>query len=126
MKKSYPSDISKEALEQIRPAPERVRKRTWPRTVDLCEVFCAARRLFLLKSGCQWRMLPEDFPKWRSVHSYFAKWGEPGPVSSLDKQQPFDRLQARIAALKAKRAAIRTANAALLPAMLVQAFSGGG
>src|SRR2546421_11294126 len=29
-----------------------------------------------LKSGCQWRMLPSDFPKWRSVHSYFEIWSE--------------------------------------------------
>jgi transposase len=37
-------------------------------------MFCAA--LYLLESGCQWRMLPQDFPKWRTVHSYFAKWSE--------------------------------------------------
>jgi transposase len=85
MRKSSPSDISKEAFEQIRPVLERVRKRTKPRTVDLYEVFCAV--LYLLKSGCQWRMLPEDFPKWRTVHSYFAKWSEPDQegVSTLER-----------------------------------------
>jgi transposase len=85
MRKSYPSDISREAFEQIRPVLEGVRKRTKPRTVDLYEVFCAV--LYLLKSGCQWRMLPEGFPKWRTVHSYFAKWSEPGQdgVSALER-----------------------------------------
>jgi transposase len=29
-------------------------------------VFCAV--LYLLRSGCQWRMLPDEFPKWRTVH----------------------------------------------------------
>jgi len=48
-----------------------VRRRTKPTTVDLYEVFCAV--LYLLRSGCQWWMLPSDFPKWRTVHSYFAK-----------------------------------------------------
>jgi transposase len=43
----------------------------------LNEVFCGV--LYLLKSGCQWRMLPSEYPKWRTVHSYFAKWSEPGP-----------------------------------------------
>jgi len=43
--------------------------------VDLFEVFNAV--LYLLKSGCQWRMLPEGFPKWYTVYSYFAKWKEP-------------------------------------------------
>jgi len=32
-----------------------------------------------MTSGCQWRMLPSEFPKWRTVHAYFAKWSEPGP-----------------------------------------------
>lgn len=49
-------------------------KRTKPRTVDLYEVWSAV--LYLLKSACQWRMLPREFPKWRTVHSYFAKWSE--------------------------------------------------
>jgi transposase len=85
MRKSYPSDISREAFGQIRPVLESVRKRTKPRTVDLYEVFCAV--LYFLKSGCQWRMLPEDFPKWRTVHSYFAKWSEPDQesVSALER-----------------------------------------
>ena len=75
-RKQYPSDVSRERFEKVRPLLEGVRKRTKPRTVDLYEVFCAV--LYLLKSGCQWRMLPDGFPKWRTVHSYFAKWSEPG------------------------------------------------
>ena len=76
-RKRYPSDISKEAFEEIRPLLESVRKQTKPRTVDLYEVFCGV--LYLLKSGCRWRMLPSEYPKWRTVHAYFAKWSEPGP-----------------------------------------------
>ena len=68
--------MSREQFERVRPLLEGVRKRTKPRTVDLQEVFNAV--LYLLKSGCQWRMLPDGFPKWRTVHSYFAKWSEPG------------------------------------------------
>lgn len=75
MKKKYPSDISREQFERIRPLLASARKRTKPPTVDLYEIFCAV--LYLLKSGCQWRMLPGEFPKWRTVHSYFAKWSEP-------------------------------------------------
>ncbi len=85
MRRKYPSDISREAFEHIRPLLESVRKQTRPRTVDLYEVFCAV--LYLLKSGCQWRMLPGEFPKWRTVHSYFAKWSEPDSdgVSVLER-----------------------------------------
>lgn len=84
-RKQYPSDVSREQFERIGWLLEGVRKRTKPRTVDLYEVFNAA--LYVLKSGCQWRMLPEGFPKWRTVHSYFAKWSEPGPdgISVLER-----------------------------------------
>jgi len=46
------------------------------------------------------------------------------PVPPLPLQQTFGRLQADVAALKAKHAAIREANAALLPATLERVFSG--
>jgi transposase len=84
-KRRYPSDISAEQFEQILPLLESVRKRTKPRKVDLYEVFRGV--LYLLKSGCQWRMLPDGFPKWRTVHSYFSKWSEPGQdgISVLER-----------------------------------------
>jgi transposase len=72
--KTYPSDMSRERFDLIRPILEQARKRTKPTTVDLYEVWCAV--LYLLRTGCQWRALPSDFPKWRTVHSYFAKWSE--------------------------------------------------
>ena len=46
--------------------------------MDLYDVFCGV--LYLLKSGCQWRMLPVDFPDWRTCYKYFRQWSErPGP-----------------------------------------------
>jgi putative transposase len=30
--------------------------------------------LYVLWSGCQWRMLPHDFPPWQSVWGYFSRW----------------------------------------------------
>ncbi len=36
--------------------------------------------LYLLVSGCQWRMLPKDFPKWQSVYKFFRKWREDGHI----------------------------------------------
>ena len=85
MREPYASDISREKFEEILPVLRSVRKRTKPTTVDLYEVFCAV--LYLLRSGCQWRMLPRDFPKWRTVHSYFAKWSAPDPhgASALER-----------------------------------------
>ena len=80
MRKKYASDISPEKFAQILPVLQSVRKRTKPTTVDLYEVFCAV--LYVLRTGCQWRFLPSDFPKWQTVYSYFAKWREPGEDAS--------------------------------------------
>ena len=66
MKKKYPSDITKEQFEQSRSILESGRKKTAPRKLDLYEVFCAI--LYLLKSGCQRRMLPEVISKWNTVY----------------------------------------------------------
>ncbi len=78
MSHSYPSDITREQFARILPMLESARRRTKPRTVDLYDVFCGV--LYLLKSGCQWRMLPADFPDWRTCYKYFRQWSErPGP-----------------------------------------------
>lgn len=84
MRKHYPSDISRKQFEAIKPLLESARKKTSPRRVDLYDVFCAV--LYLLRSGCQWRMLPETFPKWRTVHSYFAIWSAAREGGSLLEQ----------------------------------------
>ena len=34
--------------------------------------------LFVTKTGCQWRMLPDCFPKWQLVYYYFNKWKREG------------------------------------------------
>lgn len=30
--------------------------------------------LYVVRSGCTWRMMPHNFPHWRLVYYYFAKW----------------------------------------------------
>ena len=71
-KKLYPSDISKEQFAKILPLLESVKKRTSPRTLDLHDVFNAL--LYILRTGCQWRALPKDYPDYRNVHYYFTIW----------------------------------------------------
>ena len=72
--KRYESEISVAQYEQIKEILESVRKRTKARQVNLYKVFCAV--LYVLKSGCQWRMLPKDYPNWVTVYSYFCKWNK--------------------------------------------------
>ncbi|GBU15009.1 hypothetical protein AwPolaro_03870 [Polaromonas sp.] len=53
--------------------------------MDQYEVWCAV--LYLLRTGCQWRFLPSEFPKWQTVYAYFAKWNKPDQhgVSVLER-----------------------------------------
>jgi transposase len=74
MRKTYPSDITREQFETLQPLLESARKKTHPRTLDLYEVFNGL--LYVLKTGCQWSALPHDFPKYKTIHSYFMKWGK--------------------------------------------------
>ena len=69
---NYPSDITREQFEIIRGDLEKVKKTTKPRNIDLYSVFCAI--LYIIKSGCQWDMIPSDFPKRGIVRYYYDVW----------------------------------------------------
>lgn len=71
-KPCYPSDLTPAQFELIREVLESARKTTKPRRVNLYNVFNAV--LYVLKTGCQWRMLPKDYPNWKLVHYYFTLW----------------------------------------------------
>ena len=78
--KKYASDISREKFAEFEPLLCSVRRCTKPTRVDRYEVFCAV--LYVLRTGCQWRFLPSEFPKWQTVYAYFAKWNKPAPARS--------------------------------------------
>jgi putative transposase len=46
--------------------------------------------LYLLKTGCQWRQLPNEFPPWRTVYGYFADWGAVGVWKKLHRKLYFE------------------------------------
>jgi len=53
-----------------------------PRTTDLREVFDA--NLYMAATGCQWRMLPNDFPPVSTVWRYFYDWRDGGLFRSIN------------------------------------------
>lgn len=55
-----------------------------PRKTDLRRVADAI--MYLLKSGCQWRMLPTDFPPWQTVYWYFKKWNRNGTLRKIHQR----------------------------------------
>ena len=70
--KTYPTNISDNQWMTILNILEDNRKRKY----SLREIFNAL--FYLLKTGCQWRMLPRDFPNWKLVYYYFSKWKSEG------------------------------------------------
>lgn len=50
--------------------------------------------LWLLRTGCQWRNLPEEWPNWQAVYYYFERWKQDGTferinvaLNQLDRKQ---------------------------------------
>src|SRR5436190_9382395 len=68
----YPSDMTDREWAIIAPLLPPARSGGRPRTVDLRAVIDAI--LFMASSGCQWRMLPKDFPPRSTVQGYFYAW----------------------------------------------------
>lgn len=52
-----------------------------PRTYRDREIVNAL--LYLLKTGCQWRLLPHDFPPYTLVLHYFRLWRDDGTLEAI-------------------------------------------
>lgn len=65
---SYPTNVSNSQWQVIEQYVDTGRKRKH----SLRELLNAV--LYVVKTGCQWRMLPQDFPKWQLVYYYYSKW----------------------------------------------------
>jgi putative transposase len=72
----YDTDLSDAAWALVAPLLPPARPGGRPRTTDLRAVVDAI--LYLLRTGCQWRLLPRDFPPWSTVHHYFRTWRRTG------------------------------------------------
>lgn len=70
------TDLSDAAWALVEPHLPPARPGGRPRTTDLRRVFDAI--LYLLRTGCQWRLLPRCFPPWGTVYHYFRAWARAG------------------------------------------------
>ena len=85
----YPSDLTDrqgELIKELIPAPA-VRGRK--RQLDMRQVLNAM--LYVVVGGIQWRMLPHEYPKWKSVYHYFRLWRLNGTWQRIQ-----DTLRARL------------------------------
>ena len=77
----YPSDTTEAQWEIIAAAIPTQTGRGRPRTIDLRRVVDASS--YISRSGCQYRMLPRDFPPWNTVYYYFDKWKKDGTLECI-------------------------------------------
>ena len=54
-----------------------------PRTTNIRAVLNAI--FYLLRTGCQWRLLPREFPAWSTVYHYFRDWKNAGVQACLQR-----------------------------------------
>ena len=89
----YPTDLSDaewSLLEPHLPAPKR---RGRPRVHSPRAVLNAV--FYVSKTGCQWRMLPHEFPPWKTVFHYFRRWRLDGTWEALNHAMR-ERLRVRL------------------------------
>src|SRR5512139_3607400 len=94
----YASDTTDEEwalIEPHMPAKFRVGR---PRETKMRAVLDAI--FYIIETGCQWRMLPKDFPPFTTVQGYFYQWRDDGRWESINHH-----LLMQVSALARKRRA---------------------
>ena len=72
----YPTDLTDRQWHLIKPLIPPSRPGGRPRTVDMRHLINAI--LFLVVTGAQWRMLPREYPNWKTVYHSFRLWRNDG------------------------------------------------
>jgi putative transposase len=92
-KEKYPSDLTDRQFYRIKKMLPKAKPPGRPRSLNMRDVLDAI--FYIVRAGCAWRMLPKDFPNWKSVYHYFRLWKK----SSL-----FQRINDTLRSLLSKKA----------------------
>jgi putative transposase len=114
-RKTYPSDLSDEQWERLRPLLPKVKPGGRPRSVDLRAVIDGI--LYIVRGGCSWRMMPVDLPPWSTCYDYFRKWRASGVWNEIH-----DRLRTTV---RHRAGKAKSASAAILDSQSVKTAEGG-
>ena len=68
----YPSSVTEKEWVMVQPLLPKTGKLGRPPRYSQREMLNVI--LYVVRGGCTWRMMPKEFPHWRLVYYYFAKW----------------------------------------------------
>ena len=72
VRSGYPSDVTDDEWSFVAPYLALCREDAPQRDYPLRDVFSALR--YIAKTGCHWRMLPNDLPPWTVVYQQMRRW----------------------------------------------------
>jgi putative transposase len=81
MRTAYQTDLSDAEWSYIEPHIPTPKASGRPRVHASREILNAI--FYIVRSGCAWRLLPHDFPPWKTVHHYFRTWRIDGTWEKL-------------------------------------------
>jgi transposase len=73
-RRPYATDLTDQQWQEIEPLIPPPKSGGRDRTTDMREVLNGIN--YVLRTGCQWHLLPHDFPPHRTVYHYFWSWGK--------------------------------------------------
>lgn len=115
-RRPYPSDLTDAQWAYLEPLLPAVRPGGRPRAHPLREIVDAMR--YVLRTGCQWRALPHEYPPWQTVYHYFRAWRLDGTWERLN-----DELREEV---RARAGRHRQPSAAILDSQSVRTTEKGG
>lgn len=81
-RKPYSTDLTDKEWAILAPLIPPAKPGGRPREVDMREILNGL--LYLLRTGCAWRMIPHDLPPWQTLYEYFAQWRDDGTWERLN------------------------------------------
>jgi putative transposase len=73
----YTSDLTDSQWDKVKPLLGKTRSRKYDKREMLNAV------LYVVKTGCQWRNLPKDFPEWNAVYHFYSRAKEKGVWTAM-------------------------------------------
>lgn len=114
--RKYPTDLTDAQWQILKPFVRKPSKRGRPLVYDRRHVVNAL--FYVVRSGCQWRMLPVDFPPWKTVYQIFYRWRKNGTWQLIH-----DALRKKVRRSVGKKA---TPTAAIIDSQSVKTTEVGG